>query len=70
MFVYVVIGGDYQTPSTDDDGVLAKTIEVYDIAAKTWKMGPEVKWTRESFSVGVIGTKIYIAGGQVWCQAW
>jgi hypothetical protein len=62
---HVVIGGDYQTPSPDDDGVLATYIEIFDIAAKTWTKGPQVKWTREPFCVGVIGTKIYIIGGQV-----
>ena len=56
--VYVV-GGEGRTEKA------SKKMEIFDIDANKWTNGPKLKWTRESFGIGVIDRKIYFVGGQV-----
>jgi hypothetical protein len=38
--------------------------QVFDTATQKWSTGPAHLWSRESFAVGEVGTKIFIVGGQ------
>ena len=48
-------------PST---GIASKTVQVYDIAADSWQLGPELPLPNNHNMAATVGGKIYVIGGQ------
>jgi len=60
------VGGGFENGTAGNAGWSMSSVDVYNVAANTWRAGPPLQVARGDLALGVVGTKLYAIGGYDW----